>query len=234
MKPYYDHGGITLYHGDCRDVLPTLAPGSVDLVLTDPPYGVAYASGRENSLPGIKNDGDLAIRDAALALWGDRPAIVFGSWKRAAPARAHTCLVWEKGPHSGMGDLSVPWKPNWEAIYVCGHGFEGARDSSVLYVHAPPTWNSGGRRHHAHEKPVALIRALLAKCPRDWAVLDPFVGSGTTLVAAKTLGRRAIGIEIEERYCEIAAKRLAQEVLPLAPRAVVEPEPTATLPGVLL
>jgi len=123
-------------------------------------------------------------------------------------------LIWEKGDHVGMGDLSLPWKPNTEEIYVIGTGFSGRRNSSVLRINAPVTWNSVGHgRHHAHEKPLALMVELIAKCPPG-TVLDPFMGSGTTLVAAKNFGRKAIGIEIEEKYCEIAAKRLSQEILP--------------------
>jgi hypothetical protein len=211
MRPYYDHAGITIWLGDCLEILPSL---SADVLVTDPPYGINYASGMANALPGIANDGDLYARDAVLSKWNG-PALVFGSWKRPAPSGAHTCLVWDKGPASGMGDLSIPWKPNWEAIFVIGRGFIGARDSSVLTGHRVLTWNSVAfGRQHAHEKPVSLMRALLSKCPPG-VVIDPFLGSGSTLRAAKDMGRSAIGIEIDERYCEIAARRLAQEALPI-------------------
>ena len=115
-----------------------------------------------------------------------------------------------------MGDLSMPWKPNWEEIYIGGEGWTGHRGSGVLSVPAPVSWNSSTNapRRHPHEKPVALIMRLLQKAPTG-VVVDPFMGSGTTLRAARDLGRRAIGIEIEERYCEIAVQRLAQQVLPL-------------------
>jgi hypothetical protein len=119
--------------------------------------------------------------------------------------------VWDKGPASGMGDLSIPWKLSWELIFVCGDGFHGARDEGILRGHSVVTWASLGRKH-PNEKPVTLLRALIAKCP-EGVILDPFMGGGSTLVAAKDLGRRAIGIEIEERYCEIAARRCSQEVL---------------------
>jgi DNA modification methylase len=217
MTPYYDRDGITIYHADCRDVLPTLPP--VDLVLTDPPYGIAYRSGRTGhdggtALPGIVGDDDTSLRDYALATI-TAPAIVFGSWKVAKPVGCRAVLTWDKGDHVGMGDLSLPWKPNTEEIYVIGDGFVGHRGGSVLRYSAPVTWNSvNGGRKHPHEKPVALISALLAKHPGD-VVLDPFMGSGTTLRAAMDLGRKAIGIEIEERYCEIAVRRLQQSVLPL-------------------
>jgi site-specific DNA-methyltransferase (adenine-specific) len=211
VKPYYDEDGITIYHGDCREVLPL----SAEVLVTDPPYGIGHESGWENALPAIVGDRDTSLRDAVLSAWSG-PALVFGSWRRDVPVGAHTCLVWDKGLAAGMGDLSVPWKPNWEAIYVIGRGFSGTRDTSVLSGHTVVTWNgcSFGRQH-PNEKPVSLLTILLLKCPAG-SVLDPFMGSGSTLRAAKDLGRRAIGIEIEERYCEIAAKRLAQRVLPLA------------------
>ena len=113
-----------------------------------------------------------------------------------------------------MGDLSIPWKPNHEEIYVLGDGFVGKRTSGVLYFISDRECNGIVRqRSHPTEKPLALITELLSKSPGT--ILDPFMGSGTTLVAAKALSRKAIGIEIEEKYCEIAVRRLAQEVLPL-------------------
>lgn len=217
MAPYYEQDGIAIYHGDCREVLPTLGP--VDLLLTDPPYGIRYASGMTGhdggtALPGIVGDEDTELRDYVLRTV-DAPALVFGTWKVARPANCRAVLTWDKGDHVGMGDLSLPWKPNTEEIYVLGPGYQGHRGGSVLRFPAPVSWNSTSHgRRHPHEKPVALIEALLTKHPGH-VVLDPFAGSGSTLRAAKDLGRRAIGIEIEERYCEIAAKRLQQSVLPL-------------------
>jgi DNA modification methylase len=216
MQPYYDDGkGITIYCGDCREVLPALDV-DVDLVLTDPPYGIEYHSGKtgykgSRALPGIAGDTDTSLRDFVLATI-DAPAIVFGSWKVARPAGTRAVLIWDKGEHVGMGDLSLPWKPNTEEIYIVGSGFVGHRGSSVLRYSAPVTWNStrNGRKH-PHEKPTALIKALLSKHPA-LLILDPFAGSGATLLAAKEMGRRAIGIELDERYCEIAARRLSQEV----------------------
>jgi DNA modification methylase len=212
VKPYYEHAGIAIYHGDCREILPCV---SADVLVTDPPYGIAYSSGWDNALPGIHGDADTSLRDAVLSLWANKPALVFGTWKRQRPAETVAVLVWDKGDNAGMGDLSIPWKPNTEEVYVIGVGFSGHRGSSVLRYQNPVTWNSVSfGRQHPHEKPIPLMSALIAKCPIG-TVLDPFMGSGTTMAAAKTLGRNAIGIEIEERYCEIAAKRLSQEVLPL-------------------
>lgn len=217
MTPYYEQSGVTIYHGDCREVLPSL---SADVMVTDPPYGVSYQSGMTGhdggtALAGIVGDEDTSLRDAVLCAWGDRPAIVFGTWKRSRPTATRAVLTWEKGLHLGMGDLSIPWKPNTEEIYVLGVGFSGHRGSSVLRIGAAVSWNSTTRgRLHPHEKPVALLAALIAKCPPG-VILDPFMGSGTTLRAAKDATRHAIGIEIEEKYCEIAARRLQQEALPL-------------------
>jgi DNA modification methylase len=216
VTPYYQDDLVTIYHGDCREWMP-----EADVVLTDPPYGIKYASGKTGhdggvALPGIVGDDDAALRDEVLAALGPLPAIVFGSWKVARPTGTRHVLIWEKGDHVGMGDLSMPWKPNIEEVYVLGSGFIGYRGSSVLHYPAPVTWNSThGGRTHPHEKPLALMVDLLIKCPRG-TVLDPFMGSGTTLVAAKSLGRKAIGIEIEERYCEKAAQRCSQEVLGLS------------------
>ena len=84
------------------------------MLVTDPPYGISHESGHKNALPGIANDGDLSARDAVLSTWKG-PALVFGS-VTSTPQGAHTCLVWDKGPASGMGDLAVPWKRTQEAI----------------------------------------------------------------------------------------------------------------------
>jgi DNA modification methylase len=213
LTPYYEDGSVTIYHGDSREILPALA--DLDCVLvTDPPYGIAHSSNRPGApLRGeqIANDESTAVRDEILELWGARPAIVFGSCRVPAPPIAvRATLVWDKGGHVGMGDLSLPWKQNWEHIYVSGPGFVGRRDTGVLRFNALAPW--AGAYTHPHEKPVELMRALVGKCPPLARVLDPFMGSGTTLRAAKDLGRSAIGIETSERYCEIAATRCAQEV----------------------
>lgn len=215
MKPYYQHGGITIYHGDCREL-----DCSADALVTDPPYGIAFESGSRRLLGNarsIKGDEDTSLRDFAIdwfELDAARPALVFGSWKVQRPAETRGVLIWDKGGALGMGDLSLPWKFDHEEIYVLGGGFVGRRDSGSVLRFAPE--QSMGR-WHPHQKPLRLMMRLIA-----WTagvVIDPFMGSGSTLVAAKDLGRQAIGIEIEERWCEVAAKRLSQEVLPLAPRA---------------
>lgn len=214
MKPYYEHGGITIFHGDCRDSLDDLR--DVAAVVMDPPYGIAYQSGRFGVLAReIVGDEDTSLRDAVICqIRPGTPMLVFGSWKQPRPAGTHTLLVWDTKGALGMGDLSVPWKPSHQEIYVIGKGFTGRRDTDVL-SYAPVQSTAANGRVHPHQKPVDLLIALIAKCPETGAILDPFCGSGSALVAAKNLGRRAIGVEIEERYCEIAAKRLSQEVLDL-------------------
>lgn len=219
MKPYYQDDAVTIYHGDAREIVPTLDP--VDLLLTDPPYGMAYSSGRakETVYGGryVETDGALqgdestATRDEVCG-HVDAPAIVFGRYGIVPPFQPSAVLVWDKGLACGMGDLSMPWKPNWELIFVRGRSFSGRRTSAVLSGYTVPARLVMGRMHPT-EKPVPLLCELLSKSPPG-VVLDPFAGSGSTLRAAKDQGRKAIGVEIEERYCEIAANRCAQECLP--------------------
>ena len=209
MSAYYQDDAVTLYLGDCREVTAWLG---ADVLVTDPPYGYNHSSGwvgKFHDEP-IANDCDLTARDDALQLWGAKPALVFGSWKMPKPGGTHTVLVWDKGIGAGMGNLSIPWSPNWEEIYVLGKGFTGHRGTSVLTGHTVVSWASKGREH-PNMKPVSLMSALIAKT--TGMVADPFAGSGSTLVAAKHLGRKAIGVELDERYCEITARRLSQGVL---------------------
>lgn len=212
MTPYYQDDHVTIYHGDCREVDAWL---SADVLVTDPPYGMALRSNRGGKGGDLHviNDETTETRDVALALWGKRPALVFGRWSVWRPPGVRMVLTWDKGEHTGMGALDLPWKPNTEEVYVIGSGFSGHRGSCVLRFPAPVAASDLGRLHPT-EKPVDLMTALITKCPPG-VVADPFMGSGTTLRAAKDLGRKAIGIEISERYCEIAARRMGQEVLAL-------------------
>lgn len=205
MKPYYEADGIALYHGDCLspELLPLWTAG--DVLVTDPPYGIAYRSGwREGGGPAIEGDATPEARDRALAAWGARPALVFGAWRVTRPEATHTLLTWDKGGGAGMGDLSIPWKPNTEEVYVLGRGFQGSRDTSVL------RFDSLKGRPHPTEKPIGLMIYLLSKRPAG-VVVDPFAGSGATLAAAKREARKAIGVECEERWCEAIARRLGEE-----------------------
>lgn len=214
MKPYYDHAGIVIYHADARRVLLDVAAGC-EVMLTDPPFGIEYHSNRPREAGNarkIAGDRGTFLRDFALSCWDDKPVLMFGSRKAPQPYGVRQVLIWDQGGALGMGDLSVPWKPSWQEIYVIGGPWAGRRDCGAVIQH-PPVQSSG--RLHPNEKPVSLLTALLSKCV-DGAVIDPFMGSGSSLEAAKRMGRRAVGIEIEERYCEIAARRVEQGVLDLA------------------
>jgi DNA modification methylase len=208
VKPYFTDGAVTIYHGDCREILPQL---TYDCIVTDPPYGMAYQSGWKES-SAVANDETPAVRDEVLALRGDKPALVFGRWSVARPLGARELLIWDKGDWPGMGDLSLPWGPSTEEIYVLGAGFVGKRRGQIL---RDPKRPSGDSANHPTEKPIGLMEMLVRACPPG-VILDPFMGSGSTLVAAKNLGRRAIGIELEEKYCRVAVNRLSQSVLNFA------------------
>ena len=215
MKPYFNHNGITIYHGDCRDIM--LGSWMEDencVVVTDPPFGISHESGWHSSWGGsqIAGDGSTAARDCMLDLMAGRPAAVFGSWKAPRPAGTRAILIWDKGAAFGMGDLSFPWKNSFEEIYILGDGWKSdRRDEGVIRGYFCPFSEAQGRLH-PNQKPVSLLSYLILRHPAP-IVIDPFMGSGTSLRAAKDCGRTAIGIEIEEKYCEIAAKRLSQEVL---------------------
>ena len=218
QAPYYQDDLVTLYHGDCREIAAWL---EADVLITDPPYGIDYQSGRprDSLAASITGDKDTQVRDAILVLWGQRPALVFGTWRMPRPPNVQARLIWDTKGALGMGDTSLPWKPSdqeiyvieHEEIYVLGHttkkGFVGRRDSNVITCAPVQSMGSNGRVH-PHEKPVALLAALILKSPPG-VIADPTAGSGSLGVAAKMLGRRAILVEEQERYCELAAKRLA-------------------------
>lgn len=221
--PYYAGACGVLYLGDAAEVLPAIPVGAVDLLLTDPPYGVAYVSNRRRESFGpIVGDADAAavpdlLVDAARRLRRNRHVYVFGPLSDETAQRmglATTApLVWSK-TGLGLGNLAVPWGPSHEPItFGVRGGRRGGggltarlRRGSVLTV--PKKAGSAVNRHPT-EKPVALLAQLVesSTVPGD-TVLDPFAGAGSTLVAAAVLGRRYVGIEIEERYAEVAARRL--------------------------
>jgi DNA modification methylase len=198
--------GVELYLGDCREILPTLGP--VDAVITDPPYGISHSSNYGASWENtqIQNDGDTSVRDEVLRDFENVAA--FGTWKTPPIERTKGSLVWDKGPAFGMGDLKFPWKGSWELIYIRGNIWRGARDEGVLKGHIQVSWESHGRGH-PHQKPVSLCEAIIQKLPFGCSILDPFMGSGTTGVAAVKLGRKFIGVEIEPKYFDIARTRIA-------------------------
>lgn len=221
MSAYYEDDLVTLYHGDCREVTAWL---EADVLVTDPPYGVrmvSYVGGGDRARNGspshisdaIAGDSSPLVRDEALANWGDRPAIVFGSWRIPRPPNVRSLLVWHKeGAYSGP--LNAAFFNNHEEIYVLGSGAWRKSAPPLRSVITTTEHRSYASVSIGHPtpKPLGLMETLIDRCP-DGVVADPFAGSGSTLVAAKQLGRRAIGVELEERYCEIAAKRLAQDTL---------------------
>lgn len=231
MQPYYSHNGIEIYHGDCRDVLADMRPDSVDLLLSDPPYGVAYVTSRRSRTDAlrvpIENDRDLSVVGEAIPLMervlrNDRHWYMFASPRMLHEAKPlldglgtglKHIIAWDKGDRGTVGDLEAGFGEAWEAVI---YGMKGRRP---LNGKRPRTmirydWSSTMDPVHPTVKPVPLLVRLIGMSTDPGEiVLDPFMGSGTTLRAAKDSGRRAIGIEIEERYCEIAAKRLSQEVL---------------------
>lgn len=218
MTPYYTDESVTIYHGDCRELLPDLPKDA--LMLTDPPFGIDYKSNWHSTWQGqaIANDADVVLRDYVLA--GFQEWCCFGSYKTPPPPAYKDVLVWDKGPASGMGDLRWPWKRSWELVFLAGVQWVGARDEGVIKGHLIVTWETKGRMH-PNGKPASLFCYLMGKHSAE-IIIDPFMGSGTTLRAAKDMGRRAIGIEIDERYCEIAAERMRQQSLFQAPVPVVQ------------
>lgn len=212
MQPYYDHAGITIYNGDCREIMPQLP--KVDLVLTDPPYGLGHKlhdGGTWGTNP-IYDDmlvWDLAPVEPELLMLaiekGNRAIIWGGNYFPLPPSRAW--LVWRKNEKM----------PTLADVELCWTNLDiPAKELCVRR-------NPDGRRSHPTQKPLRIMQWCIHFCPNAQTILDPFMGSGTTLVAAKQLGRKAIGIEICEKYCEIAAKRLSQEVLPLGGNVSILP-----------
>jgi DNA modification methylase len=204
--------------GDCLDVLRALPDGCVGAVITDPPYGIAYATNRVVGGVGaswlgkrIASDDDTASRDEVLAWARARglPWACFGSWKAPKPIGTRGVLIWDKGPAFGMGDLSFPWKGSWEEVYIGGSGWSGHRGEGVLKGHLVHSHESRGRTHPT-EKPVSLIRALIAKLPPGEIILDPFAGSGTTGVAALSEGRRCLLVENDPHYAAICRDRVTK------------------------
>jgi site-specific DNA-methyltransferase (adenine-specific) len=219
--PYWTDGQVTLYHGDCREITEWLA---ADVLVTDPPYGRGWSQGQtrndgrhaDDSYAGIAGDEDTGTRDAALALWGARQGVVFGDLALMPPASNKLTLIYRKPSNAGTKGTFGGFRRDTEAIYLVGPwpGGHGGR-SGVIETGARSHGNPSGvtgRYGHPHAKPVDVMETLIAACPPG-TIADPFAGSGSTLVAARNLGRPAIGVELEERYCERAARRLSQTVM---------------------
>lgn len=249
LKPYYEHAGATIYHGDCREVLPYLELGSVDLALADPPYGTTSLDWDER---------DLAwLEFLALVLKGNGTVWCFGSMKTFMAQGAGIAalgwtvaqdIVWQKhngsnfhadrfrrvhehAVHLFRGRLDAVYKdpvkvPNGRARQVRrkkrpAHMGEIGFDHVYTSVDGGPSFELSviqvrschGYAEHPTQKPIGILAPLVTySCPPGGLVLDPTMGSGSALVAAKQAGRRAIGIELDEKFCEIAARRLSQEL----------------------
>lgn len=212
MKPYYQDDLITLYHGDCLEITNWL---DADVLVTDPPYGIAWEAGalndkrevRKGSEQSIASDESLEVRDKALDLWGKRLGIVFGTWKMERPKNTTNVLIWHKA-NKQPGVLTHPFYSNHEEIYILGTGFTGKPMQSVITTNE----HRGMQPRligHPTPKPLGLMEQLIDKCP-EGVIADPFAGSGATLLAARNLGRQVIGIELEEKYCDLIAKRASQ------------------------
>lgn len=223
MNPYYQDDLVTLYHGDCREVTEWL---EADVLVTDPPYGRGWKQGRSKATgiksdahPGIAGDADTTTRDAALAMWADGgPAIVFGDLMLPPPTGTQQVLVYRKPTNAGTRGATAGFRRDLEAIYLLGGWWTDltARRSSVLTTALPSQGNPSSPQAiygHPHVKPLDVMETLVAMAGAIATIADPFAGSGATLMAAKCTGRKAVGVELEERYCEVAAKRLSQDTL---------------------
>ena len=197
-KPYYEEAGIVIYNSDCRLILPHLEP--VDLVLTDPPYGIGLAANpfRQKFAPSAWDDKPVDAELLGTIIAKGRDAIVWGGNYFNLPAHQRF-LVWDKV------------QPEDFSSAMCEQAWTTLKGPAKLFARRVTTYE----KEHPTQKPVELMHWCLNFAPDAQTILDPFMGSGTTLRAAKDLGRKAIGIEIEERYCEIAVNRLRQEVLNL-------------------
>lgn len=200
VKPYYAEGGIVIVNSDCRDILPHLP--KVDLVLTDPPYGIGFAAQptKWQRLAGHQPIGwdDLIVEGIVDVIAMAPRSIVWGGNYYSLPV-SKSWLCWFKpdAPPS-MGQFELAWT-NCEI--------------NTRMISRSISATNHERIGHPTQKPLSVMSWCLSFAPDAQTILDPFMGSGTTLRAAKDLGRKCIGIEIEEKYCEIAVKRLRQEVL---------------------
>src|SRR4051794_16435589 len=230
MSLYYRGDGIELWHGDCREQLAWL---TADVLVTDPPYGREWRQGlllrskreTDNGHAGIDGDADTQVRDAALTLWGpERLAVVFGDLMLAPPRGTRQVCVYRKPPDAGGRGATNGRRRDLEALYLMGPWPSGIGGRSSLYTTSARMAGSpaglAGRYGHPHAKPLDLLEELIADAPPG-VVADPFAGSGSTLLAARAQGRAAVGVEVDERYCEVVARRLSQgdlfaaeEVLP--------------------
>ena len=208
MVPYYDRDGIVIYHGDCRDVLPSIDPASVDLLLTDPPYGInldtdysGWDGVRKSATVHMSIEGDgESFNPTQLLLY--RRRILWGANNFPQLLEPGGWFIWKKTNHHPR---SSQCEMAWTNV---------TRKISVVYESAKP--GTARASWHPAEKPLGLMALLVEKWtnPGD-LVLDPYMGSGPVAQACHELGRRYIGIELVEDYCKVAVGRLAQQTLDL-------------------
>ena len=222
MKPYYQDDQVTLYHGDCLEITDWL---DADVLVTDPPYGSNNESrGTYSAKKGrtdrrrvspIAGDRSPEQRDSVLTAWGGGPWIVFGTWRVPRPNGTDHRLIWHK-TGAPPGPACSAFMLQDEEIYIHGKGFRATSPPmrSVIVTDEMRQGAAGAVATIGHPtpKPIRLMELLIDRCPMG-VIADPFAGSGATLVAARNLGRKAIGVELEERYCELIAKRLDQMCL---------------------
>lgn len=226
MRPYYQDSAVTIYHGDCREILPLLEP--VDLVLTDPPYGFEhYESDKTPDIFLFSHIRRAAVfgypetlfdwcgvlgKPSGWIVWWPTNGALRGGFHHSALQREteHIALFGNLLGEARMPKSDRALDPKkWQML-------NDRKASDVWRDPSPGQCFNSHLRLHPNEKPLRLMDRLTRLMGGTGTILDPFMGSGTTLRAAKDLGRKAIGIEIEERYCEIAAKRMSQEVLQFA------------------
>lgn len=239
MKPYYERAGVTIYHGDCLEVLPTL--GSVEHVITDPPYS-EHMHAKQWISKALTAGGDKRTATAHAELGFDaltaevRNGLLF--WAKANVARwtlafsdLEAIAAWQVDAIATGLDYvrTCVWDKVDSAPQFTGDRPANSAEAIIcLHASGKKRWNGGGRRNvfrhavnaergakpHPSTKPLPLMRELVSLfTDAGETIVDPFMGSGTTLRAAKDLGRQVIGIERTERWCEVAAKRLSQDVL---------------------
>jgi site-specific DNA-methyltransferase (adenine-specific) len=227
MTPYYQDDAVTLWHGDCREILPTLE--AVDHVITDPPYSDTTHTGARTgdaTTAGVLVDFAAteaeAIAEVLAACKARRWGVLTMDWQHVLPLKVRPPAGWKFVRHG------VWVKPNGTPQFTGDRPAQGWEAVAIFHadVKGRMRWNGGGlpatwtypkvAGHHPTGKPELLLLdwVNLFTDPND-LILDPFGGSGTTAVAAKRLGRRCILIEREEKYCEVAAKRLSQGALDL-------------------
>ena len=224
MTPYYSHAGITIYHGRCEDVLPSLDLGA-HVVVTDPDYGtggwrrVESGAGSDPTGALISEPWDvgsvdwlrLLQADTVFTFWPAGFALPLLTAAQALGYTKHRCLYMRKRDPKPQVAGRTRWSV--EPIWVLGRGtfvLEGGDD--VYEASTPRVGRDRNATGHPYQKPLGVMTWLLGKTDAP-CIVDPKMGGGTTLVAAKLLGRAAVGVEQEERYCEMAARQLQQEVL---------------------